>query len=311
MKLLLTFILSLYILPLCAQRMTAEDYIAMYKDDAIAEMKRSGVPASITLAQGLLETESGNSALLKESNNHFGIKCKSNWTGASVKHTDDAKDECFRKYPSARESYADHSNFLKSSQRYASLFQLQPNDYKGWAHGLKNAGYATNPKYAAILIKNIETHSLFQYDEMPAEGKQQFAEATIIVEDETNRNTVNSTSLPNAAGNAKNNNFNGLKAIYATKNTSLLAIATKEKIPLAKLLAYNDLEQDGLLQDDQYIYLEKKEKMGKQASIVLPETATLHEVSQLSGVQLEAIATYNNLSADAIVNAGSTIKLRP
>jgi flagellum-specific peptidoglycan hydrolase FlgJ len=146
-----------------AQTITPEQYIEMYKDIAVKEMKRMGVPAAITLAQGLLETENGNSTLLKKSNNHFGIKCKSTWSGNGVSHDDDAVGECFRTYKTAEESYRDHSNFLRGSERYSVLFQLDPADYKGWAHGLKKAGYATNPKYPAILIKSIERYNLQQY----------------------------------------------------------------------------------------------------------------------------------------------------
>src|SRR5215203_6117574 len=132
---------------LSAQTLTPEQYISLYKDFAIREMKRMGVPAAITLAQGLLETESGNSVLVKKSNNHFGIKCKNNWTAGGVSHDDDAPGECFRTYKDADDSYRDHSNFLRGSDRYAFLFALDPSDYKGWAHGIKKAGYATNPKY--------------------------------------------------------------------------------------------------------------------------------------------------------------------
>ena len=147
-----------------AQVITPQEYINIYKDIAVAEMKRSGIPASVTLAQGILETESGNSDLVKRSNNHFGIKCKSTWTGETVTHTDDAPDECFRKYKQPADSYKDHSDYLRSAPRYASLFQLEPGDYKGWAYGLKRAGYATNPKYPQILITNIERYNLQQYD---------------------------------------------------------------------------------------------------------------------------------------------------
>ena len=149
-----------------AQTLTVQQYIDTYKDIAIAEMKRSGIPASITLAQGILETESGNSDLVKKSNNHFGIKCKSSWTGESVTHTDDAPNECFRKYSSAWDSYKDHSDYLKNTSRYASLFQLGATDYKGWAYGLKRAGYATNPRYPEILINNIERYNLQQYNDV-------------------------------------------------------------------------------------------------------------------------------------------------
>jgi len=132
------------------------EYINKYKELAIAEMQRTGIPASIKLAQGIHETSAGTSDLVKRSNNHFGLKCKAEWTGMTVKHTDDAPNECFRKYESPLDSYKDQSNYLKNSPRYASLFDLDPTDYKAWAFGLKKAGYATNPKYTQVLIKLIE-----------------------------------------------------------------------------------------------------------------------------------------------------------
>src|SRR4029078_6564331 len=138
-------------------------YITRYKDLAIAEMKRTGVPAAITLAQGIHETEAGTSVLVKKSNNHFGIKCKDEWRGESVSHDDDARGECFRKYSAPEDSYRDHSDFLKNRPNYASLFTLDPTDYQAWAYGLKKAGYATNPKYAQILIKLIQDYSLEDY----------------------------------------------------------------------------------------------------------------------------------------------------
>ena len=152
------------VLAVKGQKISQDEYIAKYKNLAIAEMHRSGVPASITLAQGILETESGNSSLVLRSNNHFGIKCKSNWNGPSVSHDDDERDECFRAYGSAEESYRDHSDFLKNSPRYAFLFNYEPTNYKDWAFGLKQAGYATNPRYPDMLIKFIETNNLQQYD---------------------------------------------------------------------------------------------------------------------------------------------------
>lgn len=138
-------------------------YINDYKSLAIEEMKRTGVPAAITLAQGIHESGAGNSGLALASNNHFGIKCKSTWTGETVLHDDEKKDECFRKYPGVADSYRDHSDFLKSGSRYAFLFKLDPLDYTAWANGLKSAGYAGNPKYAPMLIKLIEDYSLQDY----------------------------------------------------------------------------------------------------------------------------------------------------
>src|SRR5215204_5413141 len=145
-------------------------YIKNYKEVAIEEMQRTGIPASIKLAQGIHETSAGTSDLVRRSNNHFGLKCKSEWTGMTVKHTDDAPNECFRKYESSLDSYKDQSNYLKGAPRYASLFELDPTDYKAWAFGLKKAGYATNPKYSQVLIKLIEDYDLQDYT-MIALGK--------------------------------------------------------------------------------------------------------------------------------------------
>ncbi len=177
-----------------AQYMTAQEYVQKYKGLAIEEMKRMGVPAAITLAQGLLETEDGNSDLLKESNNHFGIKCKNTWTAETVSHDDDAPGECFRKYKTAEDSYRDHSNFLRGNTRYAFLFQLDPTDYKAWAYGLRKAGYATNPRYPEILIKNIEDNNLEQYtdealNDVPHFDASQYAADTENDSSQTVQNT--------------------------------------------------------------------------------------------------------------------------
>jgi len=162
-KVFITIISIILLQSTFAQVMTAEQYIEQYKDLAIAEMQRSGVPAAITLAQGLLETENGNSILVKAANNHFGIKCKENWTGGRFSHDDDLPGECFRVYKDAAASYKDHSDFLRNRPNYAPLFHIDPTNYKGWAYGLKKAGYATNPKYPLILISNIEQYNLEQY----------------------------------------------------------------------------------------------------------------------------------------------------
>lgn len=146
-----------------AQDMSRAEYISKYKDLAVAEMHQYGIPASITLAQGVLESGNGNSELARKSKNHFGIKCHSSWKGKKVYHDDDEAQECFRKYPTVAASYRDHSVFLQKA-RYANLFELAITDYKGWAKGLKKAGYATNPKYPELLIKIIEDNQLQQYD---------------------------------------------------------------------------------------------------------------------------------------------------
>ena len=162
---LLTLGVSLLALSANGQdRLTREEYIQKYKSLAVEEMEVYGIPASITMAQALLESDNGNGRLAREGNNHFGIKCKSTWTGATISHDDDAKGECFRKYPSVEASFNDHSEFLDKSARYQDLFKLDPMDYKGWAYGLKQAGYATNPAYAELLIKIIEDNQLYHLD---------------------------------------------------------------------------------------------------------------------------------------------------
>jgi LysM repeat protein len=196
----LTFSL-LFAASLVAQKITIEEYIQTYKDIAMKEMVRTGVPAAITLAQGILETDYGNSPLVKKSNNHFGIKCKETWKGPTVSHDDDAPGECFRKYPDAIASYIDHSDFLKTRKHYNALFLLDPLDYKAWAYGLKKAGYATNPKYPAILIKHIETYQLNDYSLMamgklpmpPVEVKESEDKAQTSVAPETQSSTVASS----------------------------------------------------------------------------------------------------------------------
>ncbi len=322
MKTIVSIIVCLMVTTAHAQRMSVEQYIATYKDAAIAEMKRLGVPASIILAQGILETESGNSDLVKRSNNHFGIKCKSTWKGESVRHTDDAPNECFRKYSSAADSYKDHSDYLYFSPRYAALFKLQPTDYRGWAYGLKAAGYATNPRYPQILISNIEKYNLQQFNEpMSAESQAALTAKLGLADPEKQPKDIITAAEPKKESNLfqklfsgkknKNNQyFNRLKAVMAFHGTSLLSIATEHNIALAKLLEYNDLSTDGLVNGDQWIYLEKKHKEGNREHYTSLQNETLHEVSQNNGVQLAMLAEYNQLPADARVKKGEVIRLK-
>lgn len=305
-----------------AQKITPEEYIAMYKDAAIAEMQRVGIPASVTLAQGILETESGNSDLVKKSNNHFGIKCKSTWKGESVTHTDDAPDECFRKYPTALDSYKDHSDYLRNTPRYADLFKLAPGDYKGWAYGLRKAGYATNPKYPQIVISNIEKYNLQQYDQLGTVTDVAVNTKPIVTEQKavvemvepvvTTSNikpvTLPTSTTPVDLGNTK---VNGLKVVFATKGMSLLAIATAANIDLQKLLDYNDLMNDGLLKADQLIYLERKAKQGNRDFYTVLQNERLYDAAQNNGVQLKMIAQYNGLNENDMIKKGTKIKLRP
>jgi LysM repeat protein len=301
-----------------AQVLTVEQYIDAYKDIAIREMKRMGVPASITLAQGILETESGNSDLVKKSNNHFGIKCKNSWSGGSVSHDDDASGECFRKYNTAEESYRDHSNFLRGSERYAFLFKLSPDDYKGWAYGLKKAGYATNPAYPQILIKNIEQYNLQQYtlegaSEVPVFDKSKYTDDKEESETSTALPVNDSGNTPvGESGNSKSKSlFNGLKAVYAPAGTSLLAIATDHHIDLVKLLEYNDMKEDGLLKEDGWIFLERKASKSNRDFYITQKEETINEIAQENAMQLSYLLSYNNLQEGQLVKPGTKILLKP
>lgn len=307
-KLILLFVFSLCGMTAMCQKITPEEYVQTYKDLAISEMKRTGVPAAITLAQGILETESGNSDLLKRSNNHFGIKCKSNWNGPSVSHDDDAPGECFRAYADAAESYRDHSDFLKNSQRYAFLFDLDPSDYKAWAIGLRTAGYATNPKYADKLIGFIEKYDLEQYSiagmmHGVSDDEYQTVQTSIAPENVLHELEDNSAIRPLKV--------NGLKALMAPAGTSLLAIATNNNIKLGRLLEMNDLKKDGLLERSQIVFLEKKNNEGAHTSIITSKRTSLYDLSQEYGVQLSSLCNYNGLSEKAVIEQGKTIYLKP
>ena len=293
-----------------AQYITASQYTQEHKDMAIREMKRMGVPAAITIAQGLLETENGNSVLVKKSNNHFGIKCKSTWTAGSVSHDDDAPGECFRMYKDADESYRDHSNFLRGNDRYAFLFKLDPTDYKGWAYGLRQAGYATNPKYPEILINNIETNNLQQYT-LEAAGDVPVFDASKYKNDPEEKSSVVVQNADTEIKQTTKLSVNGSRALFVSKATSLLAIATENNINLAKLLAINDLTKDGLLEKDQFVFLEKKQKEGNRNFCIVEPTETLYDIAQKNGVILQNLCDYNKLSANDNIAAGIKIFLKP
>ena len=298
-----------------AQKITPQQYVDLYKDLAIREMKRMGVPAAITLAQGILETESGNSSLLLKSNNHFGIKCKSSWSAGSVSHDDDAPGECFRMYKDAEDSYRDHSNFLRGNERYAFLFKLDPTDYKGWAYGLRKAGYATNPKYPEILIRHIETYNLEQYT-LNAAGEVPVFDASKYTDDPEDKSLdVAEVNLidkgQQVSAPPMKVSVNGSRALFASKGTSLLAIATDNNINLHKLLSINDLIKDGLLEKDQFVFLEKKQKEGDRNFCVVEPNETLYDVAQRNGILLQSIYEFNDLSENDRVSDGTKIFLRP
>ncbi|HLO79691.1 MAG TPA: glucosaminidase domain-containing protein [Chitinophagaceae bacterium] len=291
------------------------EYIDTYRELAIAEMQRTGVPASIKLAQGILETEAGKSDLVMRSNNHFGIKCKSWWTGEKVYHDDDERGECFRKYSSAEDSYKDHSDYLRNTERYASLFRLDPTDYKGWAYGLKSAGYATNPKYPQILIKYIEQYNLNDYTLIALGRKAQESIASSTSEPATT--SVKAVNSSMGAEKKKVNypsgefRINGTRVVYAKAGTSIKSLADKYILNPQWVLDFNDMETNfTALEEDQLIFLQRKRKQGEKEFYVVEEFDDLYTVSQKVGIRLESLLDYNHLSPDMIPAPGEKLYLQ-
>lgn len=297
------------------------EYINTYKKLAMEEMQRTGVPASITLAQGIHETYAGKSVLVLKSNNHFGIKCKSYWTGKKVYHDDDARGECFRKYDKPDQSYRDHSDFLRAGAHYSPLFKLDPEDYKGWAYGLKKAGYATNPKYAPIIIKLVEEYNLQQYS-LIAMGK-------MAPEDEIIATIPKPTDVPDISAFVKQQEpldeippppatgypsgefvINNTRVIFAKQGTTLLAIAQEYDIPLRRLLEFNDMEEEEVLMKDQLVYLQRKRRTGNNDIHVVTNGETLHDISQAEAIRLADLLEYNNLHKSVQPAVGDKLYLK-
>lgn len=284
------------------------EYINTYKQLAVEEMIRTGVPASIKLAQGIHETEAGHSNLVTRSNNHFGIKCKTGWQGEKVYHDDDARGECFRSYGSSNDSYKDHSDFLKNSSRYAFLFQLDPTDYKGWAYGLKKAGYATNIRYSQILIKIIEQYNLQQYslialgklsaDEEILAGIKKPGNSTIITSGPAAPVPPAMEELPAVVQPSYPEGeflINKTRVVFAKSGTSLLSIAKLYDISLKRLFDFNDLQKEDVLIEDQLIYLQRKRKIGAEEYHTVQRGETLYGIAQSEGIRLESLLQYNYL----------------
>ncbi|MEI6050487.1 MAG: glucosaminidase domain-containing protein [Bacteroidota bacterium] len=300
--------------------LSAEDYINTYKDLAVSEMKRTGIPASITLAQGMIESDYGRSPLAREANNYFGIKCHDDWTGAVIRHNDDRRNECFRKYNKPEESFYDHSDFLKSGSRYSFLFDIDHTDYKGWARGLKKAGYATNSDYANMLIKNIEENNLWQFDReykpatMPAQVK-------IIGTDTVAAGESYVAGKPVAVLNDNNAVSARVPRVMEINRIQYIIIKdgdTREKLEREfgllrwELSKYNDLKDDFTLSPGQILYLQpKREKAepGKEYHNTL-DSDTMYLISQRYGIKLKSLYEMNRMDEGAEPEAGKIICLR-
>jgi LysM repeat protein len=279
-----------------------QKYIDTYKDIAIEEMNRTGVPAAITLAQGIHETSAGQSDLVRKSNNHFGIKCKAEWSGPSVSHDDDARGECFRKYDDPIDSYKDHSDFLRTRPHYSFLFNLDPTDYEAWAYGLKKAGYATNPRYPQILIKLIKDYNLEDYT-LIALNRKTDNNNVVLVNNSTGKEGNNQSmqavsieSIPPIQYPSGLFKINETKVIFIPKGTSYLKVAEENDISLARLFEFNDLHSSlDIAQVDQLLFLQRKRKKGANEYHIVMQGETLHDVAQNEGIRLESLLEYNFL----------------
>jgi LysM repeat protein len=276
-------------------KMTVDQYVEKYSQLAVEEMYRSRIPASITLAQGLLESGNGNSRLALVANNHFGIKCKADWAGESIKEDDDAPQECFRKYPSPQDSYKDHSDFLMKGQRYAFLFDLETTDYKNWAMGLRKAGYATNPRYGEILIATIEKNNLQRFDLMKpgaAEVKEIVAEKKEVVAEQ------------------KQLTINNIPATVAKAGESYASIALAYDMRVWQIYKYNDLLKNAEIKAGDTIYLKPKNYKAQIETHVVGQKENLQTISQTYAVKRSRLQKYNLLKDGQEPAVGEVVYLR-
>ena len=286
-------------------KMTRPEYVEKYKDIAIKEMLENGIPASITLAQGLLESDAGNSALAMYANNHFGIKCHGDdWKGETYIQDDDKKDECFRKYKMAEESYDNHSEFLKSKGRYAFLFELRKTDYKGWAEGLHDAGYATDPSYADRLIKLIEDLKLYQYDRM-----QEMA-----INKHEKKKTEPQIIKPTTASFSSSRKLflnNNIKYIVVQDGDTYYKIAHDLDMRLWQLHNYNETGQQTCLQVGDVVYLQPKRRHAQKEELHTARFGeTMYYISQLYGIKMRHLYKMNHMTEGQEPSAGQKIYLK-
>lgn len=296
---LITLFLALNAAEVSGQRKLGsyQKYINDHSGLAVDHQRKYRIPASITLAQGLLESGAGQSDLARRSNNHFGIKCHAEWRGERVYHDDDLRGECFRKYKRVEDSYIDHSKFLAERSRYASLFDLDIKDYKGWARGLQKCGYATDRAYANKLIKVIEDYELYRFDS----GKF--------------KNEVSKQPQRTTSGNISKRTVyrtNGLLYVYANGNDSFDQIAASLGFKTKELVKYNEVPEDFPLQKGDIVYLEKKKKKADKPHYdhVVQIGESMHTISQKYGIQLKSLYKINKKHKDYIPEEGDVLKLR-
>jgi len=279
-----------------------QDYFDYYKDIAISQMQQYGIPASITLAQGVLESGAGNSELARKSNNHFGIKCNG-WTGRRVYHDDDERDECFRAYDNPLDSYIDHSLFLRNSQRYSRLFQLKKTDYKGWAKGLKACGYATSPTYASRLIEIIELYGLDQYDKGGGSSKGF---------------TLTPVKTPQGASRPATQHavseFNDNYFVIAKQGDTFRSIGADVSVDYRRLAKFNERDVDDPIEEGERIWLKKKRRHAPKeykGYVYRVEAGdSMYGIAQHFGIRLKNLYKMNDLAPDYIIQVGDALRIR-
>ncbi len=311
---ILVFVMGLLTLEVSGQDMTAQQYIDRYKLIAIRDRFDFHIPASITLAQGLLESGNGNSMLARKANNHFGIKCHSNWKGKRVYKDDDAKDECFRVYKTPEDSYIDHAHFLSSKSRYEFLFHYPITDYKAWARGLKKAGYATNPKYPKRLIGLIERYGLDKYDKISRADFDKMLKANgqdtnMVVA--SNKPVVAPVVSKAAVGKPNHIMYrNRVKYIIVYPGETIVDIARFFDIRPKALYRYNDLSKGSPLKSGMIIYLQPKRKKGDVKFHIVNRGETAWEISQMHAIKLRWLMKRNHLKEIRQLKAGQKLFLR-
>jgi LysM repeat protein len=299
---------------------SVHDYVNSYKDLAITEMNRTGIPASITLAQGIIESDCGHSSLAREANNHFGIKCHDDWTGPTVRHHDNRRNECFRKYPKPEESFYDHSDFLKSGSRYSFLFSFGSNDYKAWAHGLKKAGYATNPDYANMLIRTVEENNLWYFD--GGNNKVSLPSQTnVSVQEPPTTHSADSTKKALTFSNGNASVLARVPRVMENNRIQYIIVKdgdTREKLENEfqllnwELTKYNELRSDFALIPGQILYLQPKREKAEPGKEYYNSVdgETMYLISQRYGIKLKKLYEMNRMVEGTEPEAGQKIWLR-
>lgn len=295
-RLVMLTAISLFVVGAQAQKRNSRytEYINKYSDLAVEQMRLHKIPASITLSQGLLESGAGNSELARKSNNHFGIKCGSGWRGRTVRHDDDARNECFRAYSHPRDSYEDHSDFLRRGARYAFLFNLDITDYKGWARGLKKAGYATDPSYANRLITIIEDYDLYKYDSKGAFSERKLRKEPWLMN-------------PHQVYLA-----NGIAYIIARNGDTFKSLDKEFDISWRSLVKFNDLQRDYTLTEGDIVYLKKKKKKASapHTVYVVRDGDSMHTIAQKYGIRLSNLYKMNRKDGEYVPEIGDRLRLR-